>query len=95
MAMGPYTLGRQRQPTLKLVADLLQQASLDLESALEEKLLLLAKVKKCAFCQFPFLHPALYLRSALGSRYSHSRFSLDARSTSLWGDLFQNKHIKE
>lgn len=95
MAMGSYTLGRQRQPTLKLVADLLQQASLDLESALEEKLLLLAKVKKCAFGQFPFLHPALHLRSALGSRYSHSRFSLDARSTSLWGDLFQNKHIKE
>jgi len=45
MVMGPYTLGRQRQPTLKLVADLLQQASLDLESALEEKLLLLAKLQ--------------------------------------------------
>jgi nuclear pore complex protein Nup205 len=45
MAMGSYTLGRQRQPTLKLVADLLQQASLDLESALEEKLLLLAKLQ--------------------------------------------------
>jgi nuclear pore complex protein Nup205 len=43
--MGSYTLGRQRQPTLKLVADLLQQASLDLESALEEKLLLLAKLQ--------------------------------------------------
>jgi hypothetical protein len=42
--MGPYNLGRQRQPTLKLVADLLQQASLDLESALEEKALLLARV---------------------------------------------------
>ena len=42
--MGPYNLGRQRQPTLKLVADLLQQASLDLESALEEKALLLSRV---------------------------------------------------
>ncbi|KAG0620095.1 hypothetical protein M758_4G188900 [Ceratodon purpureus] len=43
--MGPYNLGRQRQPTLKLVADLLQQASLDLESALEEKALLLARLQ--------------------------------------------------
>lgn len=42
--MGPYNLGRQRQPTLKLVADLLQQTSLDLELALEEKALLLARV---------------------------------------------------
>lgn len=44
MSMGPYNLGRQRQPTLNLVADLLQQASLDLESALEEKALLLARL---------------------------------------------------
>lgn len=43
--MGPYNLGRQRQPTLKLVADLLQQTSLDLELALEEKALLLARLQ--------------------------------------------------
>jgi hypothetical protein len=61
--MGPYNLGRQRQPTLKLVADLLQQASLDLESALEEKALLLARVcsqliciyRKCTGFLFSFL----------------------------------------
>lgn len=45
VSMGSYNLGRQRQPTLTLVADLLQQVSLDLDSALEEKALLLAKVR--------------------------------------------------
>ncbi|KAJ7534968.1 hypothetical protein O6H91_12G012900 [Diphasiastrum complanatum] len=40
-----YSMGRHRQPTLRLLANLLQQASTDLESAVEEKGLLIAKLQ--------------------------------------------------
>ncbi|GLJ05177.1 hypothetical protein SUGI_0012850 [Cryptomeria japonica] len=43
--VGNYTFGRQRQPTLKLVASLLHQATTDLERAVEEKCLLLTKIQ--------------------------------------------------
>lgn len=47
--VGNYTFGRQRQPTLKLVASLLHQATTDLERAVEEKCLLLTKVWVVAY----------------------------------------------
>eukprot|EP01018_Ginkgo_biloba_P012319 Gb_31636 [translate_table: standard] len=40
-----YSFGRHRQPTLKLVASLLHQATIDLEHAIEEKVLLLTKIQ--------------------------------------------------
>ncbi|KAH9317382.1 hypothetical protein KI387_019151, partial [Taxus chinensis] len=43
--VGQYTFGRQRQPTLNLVASLLHQATTDLERTIEEKCLLLTKIQ--------------------------------------------------
>ncbi|KAL2621518.1 hypothetical protein R1flu_001723 [Riccia fluitans] len=42
---GQYVMERQRHPTLKLIATLLHQATLDLEIALNEKAILLAKLQ--------------------------------------------------
>ncbi|EFJ32372.1 hypothetical protein SELMODRAFT_439663 [Selaginella moellendorffii] len=44
VVMRHYTLGLQRQPSLKLVSSLLEQAALDLESSAEEKMLIVAKL---------------------------------------------------
>lgn len=41
---GQYVVERQRHPTLKLIASLLHQTTLDLETALNEKAILLSKV---------------------------------------------------
>ena len=40
-----FTLGRQEQPTLSLVASLLEQTVSDLEAAIEERSVLLAKLR--------------------------------------------------
>eukprot|EP00250_Pteridium_aquilinum_P027366 c3475_g1_i1 orf=80-5854(+) len=45
LSTGQFTLGRHRQPTLNLVASVLEQSVSDLEAANEERSLLLAKVQ--------------------------------------------------
>ncbi|BBN13132.1 nuclear pore complex protein Nup205 [Marchantia polymorpha subsp. ruderalis] len=42
---GQYVVERQRHPTLKLIASLLHQTTLDLETALNEKAILLSKLQ--------------------------------------------------
>lgn len=45
VSAGTYTFGKQRQPTLELVASLLRQTTTDLEHSIEEKCLLFTKIQ--------------------------------------------------
>lgn len=45
VSAGTYTYGRQRQPTLELIASLLHQTTTDLENSIEEKCLLFTKIQ--------------------------------------------------
>ena len=47
ISSSQFTLGRQEQPTLSLVASLLEQTVSDLEAAIEERSVLLAKLRAC------------------------------------------------